>query len=53
MIVLLDLQLVTNLWPMGGDDLYSSLFILKIRGFHLKLLPDSQNGIPGKITNST
>jgi len=34
------IQLVTNLWPLGGDDLYSSLFILKIRGFHLKLLQD-------------
>ena len=46
------IQLVTNLWPMGGDDLYSSLFILKIRGFHLKLLQDDQNDIPSEKANS-
>ena len=37
---------------MGGDDLYSSLFILKIRGFHLKLLQDDQNDIPSEKANS-
>ena len=48
MKLLLQFQLVTNLWPMGGDDLYSSLFILKIRGFHLKLLQNDDD-IQGKI----
>ena len=42
-------QLVTNMWPIGGDDLYSSLFILKVQGIHLKLLQHNiTNEIQGK-----